>query len=71
MRKVRPVRLEFEYEDSKDNEEIVQNMYNKIFDSAKQNLSEKLKFSKEPDKQNKINLPQMKLDNTESSGVNY
>jgi hypothetical protein len=51
MRKVTPVKLEFEYEESKDNEEIVQDMYNKIFNQAKQNILSKRNIErKEVDK---------------------
>lgn len=38
MRKVRPINLEFEYEDSVDNEEIIQKIYNRFFDLAKQKI---------------------------------
>ena len=38
MRKVMPIRIEFEYEEFKDNEEIIQRVYNRIFEIAKQNL---------------------------------
>lgn len=36
-RKVVLPRIEFIYEESKDNEELVQDMYNRIFEIAKQN----------------------------------
>ena len=41
MRRVAVPKIEFEYEESKDNEEIVQKMYNIIFDLAKRNVLSK------------------------------
>lgn len=37
-RKVVPPRITFRYEELKDNEVIVQRMYNRIFEIAKQNI---------------------------------
>ena len=71
MRKAAVPKIEFEYEDSKENEEIVQNMYNKIFDAARRKVLEKRELNKETGKPDKAKLPLTKLDNTESSGVNY
>ncbi len=47
MRKIRPINLEFEYEDSTDNEEIIQRMYNRFFDLAKQKILSKKKLERE------------------------
>jgi hypothetical protein len=47
MRKVRPINLEFEYEDSVDNEQIIQKMYNMFFDLAKQKILSKKKLERE------------------------
>lgn len=69
MRKAAVPKIEFEYEDSKDNEEVVQKMYNRIFDLAKRNVLEKRKLSRESQKQNKI-LQIIKLD-IENISVNH
>jgi uncharacterized protein (UPF0210 family) len=47
MRKIRPINLEFEYEDSTDNEKIIQRMYNRLFDLAKQKIISKKKLERE------------------------
>lgn len=41
MRKVKPIKFEFEYEDSKENEVVIQRMYNRIFDMARRNVLSK------------------------------
>lgn len=46
MRKVLPIKIEFEYEESKDNAEIIQRMYNRIFEMAKQNILNKRKLKR-------------------------
>lgn len=46
MRKVLPIRIEFEYEELEDNGEIVQRMYNRVFEKAKQNLISKGKLKR-------------------------
>lgn len=69
MRKAAVPKIEFEYEESKDNEEIVQKMYNKIFDLARQNVLEQRNLNKESQKQNKT-LQVIKLD-TENISLNH
>lgn len=54
MRKVLSIKIEFEYEDSKDNEEIVQRMYNRIFEQAKQIVIARRKIKREEEKSEKV-----------------
>lgn len=56
MRKVLPIRIEFEYDESKDNEEIIQRIYNKIFEMAKKNVLDRQKLKRE---EVKVNNEQM------------
>jgi hypothetical protein len=70
MRKAAIPKIEFEYEDSKENEEIVQNMYNKIFDLARRNVLEKRKINMKSENQTKLMLP-VSVDNTENISVNH
>lgn len=56
MRKVLPIKIEYEYEESKDNEEIVQRVYNRIFEMAKKNVLEGQKLKREEVKINNEKL---------------
>ncbi len=38
MRKVKPIKIEFEYEETPENEQMVQAMYNKLLLIAKSNI---------------------------------